>query len=152
MCDKLTDKELAAIAARAEAVMSGRWYARLDDKRPDWYMVFSNMGYVDVAHVPPWAGYTPQNAEFIAHARTDIPALLDHIDALKAKNKRLREALAALVSASENRSHYEAMADDENRWCVICRLLEDADGTPRRCGACGPGLPAECAQRAAGRR
>lgn len=35
----------------------------------------------------------PNDAEFIAHARTDIPALLAEVEWLRADNERLRAAL-----------------------------------------------------------
>jgi hypothetical protein len=97
----MTDEELTAIQDRADYATPGPWMA--DDKVEDWvaqrvmhvgvYVRFyqpngrlNHISFVD-ARIP---GYTNgslrplADAEFIAHAREDIPALLAEIQRLKA--------------------------------------------------------------------
>lgn len=62
--------DLDAIRARAEAATEGPWFAW--DRAVGWNIVITR----------------PEDAAFIAAARTDVPALLAEVE-------RLREALAA---------------------------------------------------------
>ncbi|WNF07426.1 ead/Ea22-like family protein [Brevibacillus borstelensis] len=75
----ITPQELAAIRERAEKATPGPWklinydngfavYASEVEMISDWY--YEN-------------GFTEENAEFIANARTDIPRLLDEIERLQ---------------------------------------------------------------------
>jgi hypothetical protein len=56
------------------------------------------------------------NMDFIAHARTDIPALLDYIDKLEAEKKMMRERLAfakcALLCGEQLTLEGEAFIDE----------------------------------------
>jgi hypothetical protein len=97
---RLTDDDLTAIAARAEAATPGRWnrpYDALIDMQLEARLVVGNVAGYEIAICENRA-----DAEFIAHARADIPALLAHADALAAENARLRDALAALVSTRDD--------------------------------------------------
>lgn len=64
-------ENLAAIRARADAATPGPW----DDFQWD-----QDTG-----------GYLPADADFIAHARSDIPFLLARVGQLEAENGALRE-------------------------------------------------------------
>lgn len=71
----LTTEQLNTIKERAEKAQSGPW--EIDDiDRTIWNM--SGRNYVGSLRKFPIA-----DIEFIAHARTDIPALLQSIDELK---------------------------------------------------------------------
>lgn len=81
---ELTTKELATIRERAEKATPGPWETWGTSGFPDFY--------VGMAKDEDGRWWTKDNtelgqddAEFIAHARTDVPALLAHIDALTAK-------------------------------------------------------------------
>ena len=95
----MADLDLAAIRARAEAATEGPWendYPEVGQhwSRPEpWAKVVST----DVACMAYCYGGSAQgieneaDAEFIAHAREDIPALLAEIDRLNATIQRVRE-------------------------------------------------------------
>lgn len=90
----MTPEQIAEIRARAEATTPGPWRARdaeffqhiilgpgptdeLGESRPQVVAATQNVGW-------------RSNAEFIAHARTDVPALLDALDAAEATVARVR--------------------------------------------------------------
>jgi hypothetical protein len=92
----LSAEELAEIRERAEAATPGPWFGI---PNPDWSG--ANWRIARDANEP-WGNFgqlayvAPQNGPFIAHARTDIPALLSHIAAVEAQ----RDALVGLVEES----------------------------------------------------
>lgn len=84
----MADIDLDAIRARAEAATPGPWVT-------DWdagYVVQSALSLVADVHGEPVRADDPldyddtgqPDAEFIAHARVDIPMLLDEIERLRA--------------------------------------------------------------------
>jgi hypothetical protein len=74
---KLTQKQLEAIRQRVEKATPGPWkYSEGVGSYPA--TILSEKGEV-VAAGDEYYGMTENDANFIAHARTDIPALLDHI-------------------------------------------------------------------------
>jgi len=87
--------DLDAIRARAEAATAGPWAAWLDQDGADHMHGLLMVGnaaavipdgesYVDGVDVNPIAHtYTPEDREFIAHAREDIPALLAKVERLR---------------------------------------------------------------------
>ncbi len=71
-----TTDQLAAIEARAEAATKGPWHV---DGAPDeakYIVQYTSGGGVHVGTYVTDLVETDEDAEFIAHARTDIPALL----------------------------------------------------------------------------
>lgn len=98
-------------AARARCAMAteGPWAPWLD--------------WVDGVDVNPVAYvYTPEDRAFIAHARADIPALLDEIERLRAESARRmvwleteqrahQQTHAALVDMTEHAAHPEITDD-----------------------------------------
>jgi hypothetical protein len=98
----LTPDDLAAIREREQAATPGKW-------RADGGTVRECGGYYNHP-IPLEGGYIdgamlddPQavaNAAFIAGCKTDIPALLAHIDALTAENARLNHLLVKLDTAN----------------------------------------------------
>ena len=89
----MTDDELAEIEARAEAASSGPWerggkWAETSVYAGDGVMVAGQWDYEE-------GGISEEaDAVFIAHARTDIPALLAHIRAQALTIERLRAEIA----------------------------------------------------------
>lgn len=80
----LTPKELAEIRERAEKASPGPW-ATSDDMTWDTTVRGPSMTIYDEG------GHTREDADFIAHSRQDIPALLAHIEQLEGEIKKLRE-------------------------------------------------------------
>lgn len=99
----MTEDQLRAIEARADAATPGPWYAI---PNPDW----GGAGW-RIARDPnePWANFgqlayvAPQNGPFIAKAREDIPALVAEV-------RRLRGQVEALAGLVEE-------VFDEAYWC-----------------------------------
>jgi len=94
---KLTQEQLEAIRQRAENTTPGPWHARTSigvcrDCR-NVYEVIKEVDESEIVFLPPVVAElkSKDDANFIAHARTDIPALLDHIAELEAEIKRLHE-------------------------------------------------------------
>ncbi|PAX88893.1 hypothetical protein CLM85_06330 [Streptomyces albidoflavus] len=92
--EPLSPEYLAWIAARAEAATAGPWCT-------DGAEIYQGDEYVSYAF---WVGETCRadeadggtvDAAFIAHARTDVPALLAEIERLRAELAKVREAAAA---------------------------------------------------------
>ena len=80
---RLTPAQLEAIRKRAEAATEGKWFT--DDAE----LYVSADGYVEVAEA-----YEKADAEFIAHSREDIPALLAEVE-------RLRTALIEIADIDD---------------------------------------------------
>lgn len=91
----MTEQELAEIQERCAEASPGPWKPDAYDMGPDNYSlsVLDSKGLV-ILEVPSTSSLDESNLLFVAHARTDVPALLAEIARLKAENARLREALA----------------------------------------------------------
>ena len=76
----MNTKRLDAIQARAEAATPGHWDMAVSANRK-WALVLGNSGTETERTVARLADY--DDAEFIAHARTDIPYLLGMIRELR---------------------------------------------------------------------
>ena len=81
--------DLDAIKDRAEAATLGRWEA----KAARVYLVGTNL--IIAACWRPWgpvtgAGSIEADAAFIAHARSDVPALVVEVERLRAENADLK--------------------------------------------------------------
>lgn len=112
---RLTDDELAAIAARAEAATPGPWQVVPRCTERDWDIEGPEEAY----YRGQFARRT--DAEFIAHARADIPALLAHIRAQDAATARLRDALRDVCAAAEYVDPYEEGMDQ----CLLCNCWRE---------------------------
>lgn len=91
MADRLTTEELTAMRARCEAATAGPWAPAHRTYNAGW----RSDGVMAPSHDVLMASnaacaYRASDAdtEFIAHARTDLPAALDEIDALTAERDR----------------------------------------------------------------
>lgn len=99
MTERLSRERIEEIAARAEAATEGPWEvgggggAHMDGTR-DWYTVDCPWNERTKYRIGLAAMQLPE-AEFVAHAREDVPALLAHIAALEAEIARLRAVVKA---------------------------------------------------------
>jgi hypothetical protein len=99
MMERLTDAELEAIRKRAEAATEGPWYSEDNSVVYSEKVVDRKYGEpVEVADTS--CGPDIGNAEFIAHAREDVPKLLAEVE-------RLRDALEDIADTGESyHEHY----------------------------------------------
>ncbi|WP_352426966.1 hypothetical protein [Bacillus sp. FSL K6-2865] len=93
--EKLTKDQLEEIRQRVEATTKGFWHANIHHEWPGnenlrYWIVTLEDGLA--------AAVTKEDAEFIAHARQDIPALLDYISEVE---QELREA-TLIIDRVEN--------------------------------------------------
>jgi len=95
----MTPEQLAAIRARADAATDGPWNATTDPSHFDFDCVDSSE----------WSMYVERRCDrdFIAHARADIPALLDEVRRLQGQV----EALASLVKEAYRQGGYREKND-----------------------------------------
>lgn len=74
--NRLNKEQLEEIRQRAEAATEGPWKVGVANT-----VVLADADFVEVAYAP----LEYKDADFIANARQDIPALLDHIAKLQGK-------------------------------------------------------------------
>lgn len=90
----MTTEELAAIKARCEAATPGPWIAKRFDPYRSRAAIYQTPAAQKVNPLR-WQVAAicrearAQDAEFIAHARADIPALLAEVERLRAALKRV---------------------------------------------------------------
>jgi len=100
----MTDEELAGIREREANALFGPWHPYATDFRGQTsHSVISKVGSV-LAHTGygPRGGSCHANAEFIAEARSDVPALLAEVNRLRAELADFREmAVSNTKSANE---------------------------------------------------
>lgn len=90
----LTDEELAATEARAHAAAEGPWEVVADDGGRDMHgwrtdTTIRTAGWPENG----WSkyGFVPTDAEFIAHARTDVQRLITDLRAARAEAKEWQD-------------------------------------------------------------
>ena len=107
MTEPLSKEQLAAICARADAATPGPWKWHEGDlltednfsRQHSHSSMFSSVLHLTddaqgVNDLVSWEYVrSVEDAEFIANARADIPALLAHIDALEAERDALQQAV-----------------------------------------------------------
>lgn len=116
----LTHEELQAIKARAEAATPGPW-TNVDEDGEHWKSITAIEGGDPLSvtmKIYDEGGHSLADAEFIAHARTDVPALVAEVE-------RLRKAL--LKRGAAECYQCGTILDDENRhisglMCIPCSL------------------------------
>lgn len=79
--------DLNEIRARCEAAVPGPWMQ--GDPFTDWVYGPDGDGIAQVGYHPAWADRRADTAAFIAHARTDVLALVDEVERMRAKNTEL---------------------------------------------------------------
>ena len=88
----MTDQELKDIEARHEKATEGTWEHTLNEhKTSKVYLTIKEAGFLPIAEVQ-----VKQDADFIAHARTDIPALIEALKQEREKATKLEKELADL--------------------------------------------------------
>jgi hypothetical protein len=91
---KLTQEQLATIRQRAENATPGTWFTMhktdICIEEPPGSCEIDSIAYAD----------RELDANFIAHARTDIPALLEHIAELEAENHRYKRAFEIISESN----------------------------------------------------
>lgn len=108
----------AAIRARAEAVTGGEWHASGGVVWTEDYDHDDPTGEATVQVVIAQA--TQAGAEFIAHARKDVSALLDALDAAEARAERAEQVNANALSLAR-----EGLASDgrNDGWHALQRII-----------------------------
>ena len=127
----MTDLDLAAIRQRVEKATEGPWNTGFDYEKNDPIVLAP--GYIEHTIDYPLTEvgleHGKADAEFIAHAREDIPALLDEIDRLNVTIQRVRELHEPFTSGladfcTECSSHGYAYCDAP---CPTIRALEGGE-------------------------
>lgn len=119
--------DLDAIRARAEAAIStGPWEARHEhDEYGDWLGVdivhtYRNERVCWPNQILAATNLSPEDAEFIAHARTDIPALLAEVERLRAERDQAREECG-------HEKHMRKLASDQRDRFIAAKMRAEAD-------------------------
>ncbi|QSL99845.1 hypothetical protein SEA_ODAY_102 [Gordonia phage ODay] len=86
----MSELDLDAIEARANAAYVGPWTADPDSYGDIWARAGHEGATVVVSADP---ALNTADAEFIAHARTDVPALVSRVRELEAAVRRVHEVL-----------------------------------------------------------
>lgn len=97
----MTKAERDAMRKRCEAATPGPWRIRENERHTPYECDLSICGDIFVlANVngPPYP-HQSNNADLIAHSRTDIPACLDHIDKLEGLLRSITTDIEALQDA-----------------------------------------------------
>lgn len=89
----MTDEELDAIAARADAATAGPWFPDYDPRDDGADQVVTER--LTIAFMATPKVRHERDAEFIAHAREDVPRLVAEVRRLRAEEARLRGIEAA---------------------------------------------------------
>ena len=97
---ELPAERLTEIAARTQAATAGPWCTDRLAESDGSESIGVDAG--DDNWIVPCQDLDPADAEFIAHARADVPALLDEIDRLTAQRDRRRIHLVALQNDALN--------------------------------------------------
>lgn len=98
----LSVEELEQISGRANRATPGPWVALDGGSFGHWWVTPD--GNPSKPYICPVVQQGLPDADFIAHAREDVPRLLDALVAVQAENERLR---------TENKEHCEAWAELE---------------------------------------
>lgn len=134
----MTDDKLAAIEQRVQAATPGPWHAPgLGEVHTDHDAgVFIRRDedgegdpiVADFCSYPNWEG----NAEFIAHAREDVPALLAEVRRLRAERDDVEVMLPAVFRFVHRDTQELALVEVVRRMLVAARPYLDAvSGRPR---------------------
>lgn len=99
----LTDEQLDAIKARTDKATAGPWSReRPASKLEGWHggtVVAGTPGRQTIYADPPGGSYPSADCDFIAHARTDVPALLAEVERLRARERATMRVLREMLRA-----------------------------------------------------
>ena len=108
--EPMTEERIAEIRAREKAATQGAWRAKSEALEADECgNATAEMTYVSTNDkgicILYGRGHDDANAQedaaFIAHAREDIPALLDEVERLRAENEKLREEFGEAIKIAK---------------------------------------------------
>ena len=97
----MTEEELVEIEARAAAATPGPWEwngGQFEDARLQWgdkFVLFASL-YMPRGNWEAYVDVSDADMDFIAAARSDVPALVAEVRRLRAENDALRRELALL--------------------------------------------------------
>ena len=132
MTDPLTDADLDAIEQRANAATEGPWEAGDDDWDGGYIrMPADGFGVAYIAtHIQQGADEGCADAEFIAHARADVPALLAEVRRLRADAEQAYSWARQIADRYGDDWPHEGgcMGDPADSGCPLCRLLAALNG------------------------
>ena len=169
----LDAKTLAAIRARAEAATKGPWVFRVGKAAaaPDYPVMIGAVapGHRIMAN-PPGGSYPSRDAEFIAHARADVPRLLAALaeserqrqdyerehevcveTAARERDAMMDQLLDRAEAAEASATHWQTEAARYRAALEFVEFVADVHGD-RCCAWCGEYEPrhiAECQRQAA---
>jgi hypothetical protein len=118
----LSPSDIAGIRERLERITDGPWTP--ESKNNDighWDFIFGTMWNGAEKKRVIFGDFGREDAEFICHARTDIPNLLSHIEALE---ERLRKAVDVIEQEAVKYVPYMNDAD-ENNHRRLCEALAE---------------------------
>ncbi len=110
----LTNDDLAAIRERAEKATPGPWHTVGHDA-PRLYAQGEGQA-IGEFYQPRGYGNAAANAAFIAAARSDVPALLAHIDALMADLKAANDRAFNAENDAQEARHWQQEGDRTDDW------------------------------------
>ena len=136
----MTDEELAGIREREANALFGPWHPYATDFRGQTsHSVISKVGSV-LAHTGygPRGGSCHANAEFIAEARSDVPALLAEVNRLRAELADFREMAVSNTKAANEavdraRSECAALTAKAEAAAAVGERVEGALAHIREC-------------------
>ena len=98
MAEPISDERLVEIRARVESASPGPWkvdmgsFVMMPAEEPEDIYDFYTVAHAEMG---------PGDAEFIANARQDVPALVDEVITLREQCKQLRHHLANVLEDAE---------------------------------------------------
>ena len=119
MTSRLTDELIAEVEARCSNATPGPWASYE-------YMVLNAGEYSIVVCDSGENGESEKDAEFIAHARTDIPDLLAEVKTLKAEKESIAEEYSQRLSHAID-DYYNAWANQQVEMEQLKKQLAQAE-------------------------
>lgn len=108
--EPMTEERIAEIRGREKVATQGPWRAKCEILEADecgnataemTYVSTNDKGICILYGRGHDDANTQEDAAFIAHAREDIPALLDEVERLRAENERQKEVISFLGDAAK---------------------------------------------------
>ena len=135
----MTNDELEAVRARAEAATAGPWEWHWDAILGQWNLAPGVLLADGTDGTPGGDKIDVENATFIAHARTDIPALLDEVERLRGDAHIQRNFWQMEDALARAEAHAERLAGALEAM-VAERHFHQAQPTGDGCEFCGKDL------------
>lgn len=118
----MSEQQLAEIRARVAGATAGPWMADgAEIYRAPWGYVVIDQWVGEMLRIEDEAA-SNADAQFVAHARTDVPSLLAEIDRLRTQVATIRRALLGTTDGGEVEAGFEIPA------CEIARILDELSG------------------------